>query len=471
MRDENGGVFGPVTFSVLMSWVEDGRVSPASEVSCADGKWELAVRVAALEMNCVAEIEPASFYGPIHRKAMQGLIESGSIPAGACVYCKQHEQEQSAPLPLETSVSQAKYDGVLAQLATLEAQKSTGEAELRRAGRELSKLSASFQCERERANELSETAAKLQQELQTQSAEMMASLSESNKMLGKQQATIATLTGSITDLQLKTEALTLERESFAAEIAVLRKDNQELGEQLEQLKQQHQAELSEKKSASEDQINALKRECERDVSAKESACADQISVLTREREQEAEVMAAKNLQLAGLLQRLEELELTNQGLKQEFVKYEGEQSNGGSSDNIAARKLVLIKALFAEAAKVLEGVDSCSEESPVEIQDMDAIGLAEGELLEYEEVSVEELKGCKGAPGAAPANNTESRGPPVSEQNTAPIKPKTGNKWLFGSAEKRLGRSSLAELEAQAQIELQRLTASQNISTIFDRKK
>ena len=542
VRDENGGVFGPVVFSTLKSWVEDGRVSPASEVSRIDGQWELAVKVAELKMNCVAEIEPASFYGPIHRKAMQGLIESGSIPAEARIYCMQCEQEQRAPLPAEAGVSQAKYDTALAQLAAMKAEKSAGEAELRCVRAELAELSVSLQSECERTIELSETTAKLQQELQAQSTKLTTSHRKSDKMLRTQQAEIADLNGSIIDLQLKVEALGLERENFSAEIEALRRDNQELRKKLEQCEQRHQAELreqskqceqrhqaelseresahalqistlkrecerevhekesayalqvsaltceherevSERESAHTLQISTLKRECEREVSEKESAYALEINALALEREREVEAMAAKNLQLTGLLQRLEELELANQGLKEEFIKHEGLKNNSGSSDGIAQRKLILVKGLFAEAAKVLEGVEACVKESATEIQDAAFADGAVGELLEYEEVSVEELKVRKVAPKVASTHTTENRGQPVSvpvtesrdqpvpEQNNTPNKPKAGKKWPFGSTDKRLNHGSLAELEAQAQIELQRLASSQDISSLFDRKK
>lgn len=471
VRDENGVIFGPVGFRALKSWVEDGRVSPASEVSSSDDQWELAVRVAELEMNCVAEIQPATFYGPIHRKAMQGLIESGSIPAEAYIYCKQGVQEQSAPVAAKAVVSQAKYDAAMAQLASLKAEKDANEAELHRASEEL--------------------------------AELTTSQSESDATLNAKRAEIAALNRSILDLQLKVETFSSEREGFSAEIEALSRDSQYQKEQAKQREQLYQAELSEKDSAYALQISALKREyeCEmnakdsacalqisalnreyeREMNAKDSACALQISVLTREREREAEAMAAKNLQLAGLLQRLEELELANQGLKDEFIKHEELQSSGRSDAGAAGRKLVLLKGLFAEAARLLEGVEADSEQAVAEIQETTYAGGAEGELLEYEEISIEELKIQRDVPGFGPGHTTENRGQPTAsraykeqpapEQNVKPNKPKTGKKWLFGGAEERVGNGSLAELEARAQIELQRLASSQDISSLFDRKK
>jgi hypothetical protein len=89
VRDENDAVFGPVDFDTLKSWVEDGRVSPLSRVSCDNrASWTAAVEIPALEMDCIAEIEPGSFYGPIHRRAMEDLIRAGSIPAAAQIFMK-----------------------------------------------------------------------------------------------------------------------------------------------------------------------------------------------------------------------------------------------------------------------------------------------------------------------------------------------------------------------------------------------
>lgn len=413
VRDDNGGIFGPVTFSALKSWVEDGRVSPASEVSSGNGHWELAERVAELEMDCVAEIEPGSFYGPIHCKAMRGLIQIGSIPAEAVIYTRQGKQGAGASLPAEVGVSQAEHGTALAQLATLKSQKDDGERELRRVGAELAELRGLLQRERESASELSEKTEELQEELQRQIDELIASQRELEAVLSTRQVEITTLNRIIADYQLKIDAFSSEQENFAVEIDALRRENQN----------------------------------------------------------QREDMAAKNIQVAGLLQRLEELEQVNRGLKEEFVKYEGIQNSGRASDGIAQRKLVLMKNLFVEAARVLEGVEDCPEEPADEIQDPVLDNLAEGELLDYEEVSAEELKVRKGASASAQKIVTEINTPPAPER-----KPKTSNhkaekKWSFGGTEKRMGHDSLAELEAQAQIELQRLSSSQNISSLFGRKK
>ncbi len=99
VQDENGGVFGPVDFKTLKEWVEDGRVSPLSQLSNDEKKsWNPAVSVADLEMNCVAEIEPGSFYGPIHQKAMVGLVNDGSIPSGAILY-RRGDASKSVGIP------------------------------------------------------------------------------------------------------------------------------------------------------------------------------------------------------------------------------------------------------------------------------------------------------------------------------------------------------------------------------------
>lgn len=81
VRNEQGETFGPVDFDTLKSWASDGRLAPTNEVSENGAQWTLATTFDALEMDWVAEVTPGTFYGPIHRLAMDELVRDGSIPA------------------------------------------------------------------------------------------------------------------------------------------------------------------------------------------------------------------------------------------------------------------------------------------------------------------------------------------------------------------------------------------------------
>ncbi len=79
VRDELGGRYGPVNFEVLKSWARDGRIGPAHKISKDGVEWSPATAEPDLEMAWVAEMEGGRFYGPIHRDAVQGLINDGAI--------------------------------------------------------------------------------------------------------------------------------------------------------------------------------------------------------------------------------------------------------------------------------------------------------------------------------------------------------------------------------------------------------
>jgi len=79
VRNEQGARFGPVDFETLKAWACDGRIGPNNEVSATGDDWQCATEHRVLEMDCVAEITPGSFYGPIHRDAMRGLLQDGTI--------------------------------------------------------------------------------------------------------------------------------------------------------------------------------------------------------------------------------------------------------------------------------------------------------------------------------------------------------------------------------------------------------
>ena len=97
VRNEQGGRFGPVDFATLKSWACDGRIGPTNEVSDDGAEWRLAASLSGLEMDCVAEVMPGNFYGPIHREAMLGLIRDGAIAAEAVLFRRSALGEGQAP--------------------------------------------------------------------------------------------------------------------------------------------------------------------------------------------------------------------------------------------------------------------------------------------------------------------------------------------------------------------------------------
>ena len=86
VRDDQSGRYGPIDLETLRAWVRDGRIGPANEVSRNGTDWFPAARQHGLEMDWVAEVDAGRFYGPIHREAMRGLIEDGSVTRHAPLF-------------------------------------------------------------------------------------------------------------------------------------------------------------------------------------------------------------------------------------------------------------------------------------------------------------------------------------------------------------------------------------------------
>jgi len=86
VRDEQGGQYGPVGFDVLQAWARDGRIGPSNQISADGVAWLPAVDEPALEMDWVAEVTGGRFYGPIHRDAVRSLIGEGAIATRAALF-------------------------------------------------------------------------------------------------------------------------------------------------------------------------------------------------------------------------------------------------------------------------------------------------------------------------------------------------------------------------------------------------
>lgn len=85
IRTEKGQTFGPASLETMRQWASDGRVAPTSEASQNGTNW-VPVTVLDLDMDWIAEVSPATFYGPIHRNAIDELIRDGSLSASAACF-------------------------------------------------------------------------------------------------------------------------------------------------------------------------------------------------------------------------------------------------------------------------------------------------------------------------------------------------------------------------------------------------
>jgi len=411
VRDESGTVFVADGFEALKGWVVDGRVSPVSEVSLDGDEWIPAVQLRELEMNCIVELEPGSFYGPIHQSAMRGLIEAGSVPADAAFYCRDLERESSGEQLTTEDVVPDRYGFVLEKLSVAETEISRAESKVQRVSAELAALLPLYSREKERGCELYEKVEGLKQDFERVSAERdlfsdqvkthkaevaqcQLKLSENQTILEERalsaQEAVSSLSELNSGLRLQVDALNQERDNFRVEIEVLSKNKQSQVKLMEERDMLHQ-----------EQIRDMDASC---------------------------------------------------NLKQR-----------SSSNDASTRKLVVLKNLFAEAVLLLdEDKPSGDDASGSTQRDPE-----ESELIEYEEVSPGEVHVGKAAPGLLKSNPTLQE----AHEKEVPFKAKVKRKWAFGRWKNNSNHGSLVELEARAQIELQRLSSSQDIASIFEPNK
>lgn len=88
VRAEDGSIFGPATMATLLAWARDGRLSATHVISQDGSKWTPVASHPELSMDWIAEISPGSFYGPIHKDAMEELVRDGTISADAPRYTR-----------------------------------------------------------------------------------------------------------------------------------------------------------------------------------------------------------------------------------------------------------------------------------------------------------------------------------------------------------------------------------------------
>ena len=81
MKNEDGTIFGPITFDQLRQWSLDAQVSPLDKVSSDEKTWVKAPMVPELEMDYLIEVSPDQFYGPTTLGAVREFLQIGEINA------------------------------------------------------------------------------------------------------------------------------------------------------------------------------------------------------------------------------------------------------------------------------------------------------------------------------------------------------------------------------------------------------
>ena len=81
MKNDDGTVFGPITFEQLRQWSSDAQVSPLDKVSTDENNWLKAPMLPELQMDYLVEVSPDQFYGPTTLGAVREFLLAGEINA------------------------------------------------------------------------------------------------------------------------------------------------------------------------------------------------------------------------------------------------------------------------------------------------------------------------------------------------------------------------------------------------------
>ncbi len=263
VRNEQGETFGPVDFDTLKSWAGDGRLAPTNEVSENGTSWVLATALRALGMDWVAEVTPGTFYGPIHRRAMDELIRDGSISV-QCSFFRR--------CGLDAGAEEAARAASEAESLRLAQQQVAADAE------ELKRVRAAAASAEERLAETERQVAELTEEARRQAAAFEEQLRSARELSAASSA----------------EAKLAQERSVAAE-ASLNRAEQALGDRAEQSRRQV--------AAYEEQIRGLQQQAFAQAAQLERAQARTVAL--EQRLDDAECKAAsRDAEVARLCEEL-----------------------------------------------------------------------------------------------------------------------------------------------------------------------
>ena len=102
VRNEDGRVFGPCGLDTLLQWSREGRIAPSACVSGDGAAWIPATQMPELKMDCIVEIGPRQFFGPLHPRNAPSPISI--TPAGMAMSDK-FSQRSKAEYPMQITLS------------------------------------------------------------------------------------------------------------------------------------------------------------------------------------------------------------------------------------------------------------------------------------------------------------------------------------------------------------------------------
>jgi len=449
-------VFGPVDFETLKTWACDGRLSPTNEVSANGTDWKFATSIRALDMDWVAEVTPSTFYGPIHRLAMEDLIKEGSISAQSSFFVRRLLGETAEQQP-----ASAQADDRLRRLGDeiglLRQQVSAGEAHARQANlsaEEMKRL-LSAHVERVQAQSASQVEQLHQQlvEQRDQAQRQADALAEEAKQ-ARQYAVSVEEQLRVTVQQMAEQS----EQANAAQRQWLARVEAQAAE-LEQLRGERREADARTAAVHEEQVSKLKQSLSEALAAV-NAASQRYATLETSARAVAQVPVGFEASLKGLADELKSVRQQVAALGEQLARQAPPQRE---TDAASAGVQASLKGLGEELKAVRQQLATLGEQLD---RQASARNVEPAERV-IERVEAEPIE----AEVLPPERSTSSTQTPEAERMSAE---RRGNaRPPDASPSQNAGRTSpglsLAELEQQARRELERLGAQG--ATLFKKKR
>jgi hypothetical protein len=104
LKNDDGALFGPISFEQLREWATDAQVSPLDKVSQDERNWVKAPMVPELAMDYLVEVSPDQFYGPTTLGAVREFLVAGEIKVSEFPELQIAEEPVDDTRPVRTSI-------------------------------------------------------------------------------------------------------------------------------------------------------------------------------------------------------------------------------------------------------------------------------------------------------------------------------------------------------------------------------
>ncbi len=291
VRNEQGETFGPVDFETLKAWASDGRLAPTNEVSENGTDWVFATSQGGLAMDWVAEVTPGTFYGPIHKVAMEELVKDGSIAARSPFFMRYALSARPA-----SAADDQKTEQVRKQL-TAQVENAQQQAAARAAELEQMRLQASAQTEQSKKQAALAAAEleKMRQRAVESEAQANAARQKASAQVEQAKQQAASATAESEKAAARAEEAKRQTALAASELEQTKQRTVLAAAELEKARQQMAAQAEQARTAQQRLSTKLDEQVRQLAQARQelSAAASRLTELKAENETHAAAWTAK----------------------------------------------------------------------------------------------------------------------------------------------------------------------------------